>query len=148
YDEYAASVALVLPAAPRTAPPADFQVRVLDRLRRAGVSTSAEGRTGALDAGDAAPGGATATDEGGPSRRERRRRRLLPAAAALVGVALGAGAVAWYPGSDEVPPSAADQWQATLVTANGQDVGRIARSYGDDGPLLVLEVTDGPVGQQ
>lgn len=128
YDDYAASVALVLPAAPRTAPPADFQARVLDRFQRNQRSAAASGGSG-----------------------ERRRRWMLPAAAALAGIALGAGAMAWWPeGGDgqAPPPEVSEQWQTALVTSSGQQVGTVSRSYGSDGPVLVLAVTDGPAGQR
>lgn len=133
YDEYAASVALVLPAAPRTAPPADFQVRVLDRLQRAAAGPATE-RHAAVSVAEP----------------RRPRRWLLPAAAALAGMAIGAGAISWWPGGDaEVPPpSVTEQWHTALVTADGREVGRVSTSYGADGPVLVLEVTDGPAGQR
>lgn len=134
YDDYAASIALVLPAAPRTSPPVDFEVAVTGRLRSAHQSTGNE----------RAPAPETNT------RPAPRRRVLLVAAAAVLGVLLGAGggAIAWWPGAgEEQEPSAASAWHVPLVAADGQDVGHIARSYSADGPVLVLEVTDGPAGQ-
>ncbi|WP_147918092.1 anti-sigma factor family protein [Ruania zhangjianzhongii] len=132
YDEVAASIALVLPAAPRTSPPVDFEVTVLDRLRSAHQSAGND---------------RASTPEAG-TRDAPRRHLLLVAAAAALGVVLGVGggAIAWWPGGEQ-EPTATSAWQAPLVAADGQDVGRVARSYSADGPVLVLEVIDGPAGQ-
>lgn len=126
YDGYAESIALVLPASPRTAPPAGFTAQVLDRLDRARRS--------------------------GP-RTERRRgarrwaRSLQVAAALVVGLVLGAGAVLGGPEGGPAPaPRATTAWHAALLTAEDHSVGTVARSYSADGPVLVLEVTDGTPG--
>lgn len=135
YDSYAASIALVVPAAPRTAPPANFEVTVLDRIRARQQRDGSRG-TGARPV---AAGGV-----------QRRQRVLLVAAAVVLGLVLGAGAgaIAWRPGDEgERAPTATAAGQVPLATADGEGVGHVWRSYSADGPVLVLEVTDGPAGQ-
>src|SRR5699024_741743 len=84
YDDYAASIALVLPAAPRTSPPVDFEVAVTDRLRSAHQGTGSD----------------RARIPAANTRPAPRRPVLRAAAAAVLGVLLGAGggAIAWWPG--------------------------------------------------
>lgn len=126
YDGYAESIALMLPASPRTSPPPGFTARVLDRLDHARYGGS------------------------GPRARVRARswvRPLQVAAALVVGLALGAGAVLGWPEDGPAPvPGTTSAWHAALLTAEDQNVGTVARSYTADGPVLVLEVTDGTAG--
>ncbi|SED49326.1 hypothetical protein [Ruania alba] len=127
YDERAGAIEQVLPAVPRHAPGPDFESDVLARLR-------AE-RTGE-------PG------RGAPRTRASGRRRAIFAVAAawLLGLALGAGAVALLDGGTEAPPSAAAEWSAPLLTADGTRIGQVSRGWGPDGPMLVVDVAEGPVG--
>lgn len=126
YDGYAESIALLLPASPRTSPPPGFTAQVLDRLDHARRGGSR------------------------PRMRVRARswaRPLQVAAALVIGLALGAGAVLGWPAEDPAPvPRATSAWHAELLTAEDQNVGTVARSYTADGPVLVLEVTDGTAG--
>lgn len=105
-----------------------------------------------------APG--TAKDAGGaggpapfPLRRRPPERRWLPwlrvAAALVVGLVLGGGAVLGWPKGEPAPAaSPTPTWHASLRTADGQVVGTVARSSSAAGPVLVLEVTDGPAGKE
>lgn len=121
YDELASGVDLVLPAVPRSAPPPGFEGRVLDRL--------AAERAGG-------PGGAR-------SGGVRRRTVLLAAAAGLAGAVTGAGVTAYLRrGDGEVPGRG-----VPLLTAAGARVGSVSRSYGEGGPVLVVDVDDGPPGR-
>lgn len=135
FNGYADSIAMLLPASPRTAPPAGFEAQVLGRFehtRHAGT-----GRT----AGRA------------PTRAWV--RPLRAAAVLVVGLVLGAGAVLGWPEGEPVPapsatpePSATTAWHAALLTADGRPVGTVTHSYSADGPVLVLEVTGGAPGTE
>lgn len=120
YDELAGAVELVLPAVPRIAPPPAFEANALARIERA--------RRGAAQAG--------------PVPALRRRTVLWAAAAAVLGTAAGAGVTAYL--SQDGPPA---PWSTPLLTAEGAMVGQVSHSFGESGNLLVIEVTDGPVGR-
>ncbi len=127
FDGYADSIAMLLPASPRTAPPPGFSARVLDRMGGA--------RQGSRPRG--APAG------------RRWLGALRVAAVLVVGLVLGAGAVlGWSGGEPEPAPSASTGWRAPLLTADGRAVGAIARSYSTEGAVLVLEVTAEDAGKQ
>jgi hypothetical protein len=121
YDDLAGAVELVLPAVPRIAPPPAFETAALERIGRA--------RRGATPPD---------TSGGGVSRRTV----LWAAAAAVLGTAAGAGATAYL--TRDEPPS---PWATPLLTADGAGVGTVSPSYGDQGSLLVVDVTAGPVGR-
>lgn len=135
YDGYADSIALLLPASPRTAPPPGFTAQALDRLDRA--RHAGTGRTGNR-----------ATARGWV-------RPLRVAAILVVGLVLGAGAVLGWPEGEPAPapsttpePSSTTAWHAALLTADGRPVGAVTHSYSADGPVLVLEVTGGAAGEE
>jgi len=108
---------LALPAVPRTAPPAGFEARALERLRE------------------------ESDPRGGRAGRERRAPRwLLAAAAALLGVAVGVTGVRLLAEPPEQP--AVSAWAASLETADGEEVGRVARAAGPEGRRLVVVVED------
>lgn len=123
YDELAGAVEAVLPAVPRLSPPPGFEAAVLDRLD-------------AARGGRPEPGGAA-------TPAVRRRTVLLAAAAALTGAVAGAGATAYLRRDGDPVPA----WAAPLVTGDGTRVGLVARSYAEDGPALVVDVTGGPAGR-
>lgn len=123
YDDLAGAVELVLPAVPRVAPPPGFEGRVL----------------AALDAARQ-PGAHRLPAPAGPG--VDRRTVLWAAAAAVLGLAGGAGATAYLGGREPEP----GPWSAPLVTADARTVGLVAPSYGDRGPVLVVEVTGGRAG--
>lgn len=128
YGEIADSIELVLPAVPRVATPSGFDADVLARLA-------------AERDGQAPP----PAGEGG--RRESRHRPARWAVAAgLVGLAIGAGAAIGLQDGDEPVPVAASQWETPLMDSGGQVVGTVARSWSADGPALVVQIDDGPVG--
>lgn len=117
YDDLAGAVELVLPAVPRVAPPPSFETSVLGRLAEVRGTAGAFGR----------------------------RTFLWAAVAGVLGVTLGGGLTAYLDRED--PPAAArPDWVAPLLTAEGQEVGVVTRSYGEEGPVLVVDVLDGPVG--
>lgn len=122
YDELAGAIELVLPVVPRVAPPPGFEWRVLERLdaARGTPSPDAAGRPGV-----------------------RRRTVLWAAAAAVAGVVAGAGGTAYLRRAEDPAPS----WAAPLLTADGTRVGQVSPSFGGDGPVLVVDVTDGPAGR-
>lgn len=125
YDELAGAVDLVLAAVPRLSPPPGFEARVLARLEAVrGLPPAA------------------ATDLPAPVG-PRRRTVLWAVAAALAGAVAGAGVTA-YLDQEEEPDLT---WAAPLVTADGTRVGLVSRSFGQGGPVLVVEVSDGPVGR-
>lgn len=119
YDELAAAVELVLPAVPRIAPPPAFETQALARIH--------------------------AARRGDPARRGgvRRRTVLWAAAAAVLGVAAGAGAGAVLDQGEPTSP-----WARPLVTADGRTVGQVLPSYGEQGEMLVIEVTAAPAGRR
>ena len=136
FDGYADSIAMLLPASPRSAPPAGFEAQ------------AALGRFEHPHRG--APG------RGVGRASTRRWARLVRVAAVLVvGLVLGAGAVLGWPEDEPVAapsttsePSATPVWHAALLTDDGRPVGTVVRSYSADGPVLVLEVTGGAAGTQ
>ena len=135
YGEISDSVELVLPAVPRIAPPSGFDADVLARL-------------------------AAARDEQRPPaprtevHHDHRRRPVRWAVAAgLVGLAIGAGAAIGLQDSDqqdsdESVPVASSQWEEPLLDSGGEAVGTVARSWSTDGPALVVQIDDGPVGDE
>lgn len=125
YDDVAGAVELVLPAAPRVAPPPGFEDAALARL--------ADAR-----------GGGVAAGVGASSATPSRRTILWAAAAGLLGVTAGAGATAYLTGRE---PGSATPWSVPIVTADGQTVGHAAPSYDDRGDVLVVDVTGGQVGR-
>ena len=132
YDDLAGAVELVLPAVPRVAPPPAFETAALERIGRARRGTSPP------DTWGGGPLPAPDTRGGGPSRRTV----LWAAAAAVLGSAAGAGATAYL--TRDEPPS---RWSTPLVTADGATVGTVSPSYGDQGSLLVIDVSTGPAGR-
>lgn len=125
YDEIVGGIDVVLSAAPATAPPAGFDVRVLQSLgideRRASAPTRL--------------------------RPTRRRTNMLVAAAALLvalagGVAVGA--VVAERGADSPAQEAADT--STLVKDDGEPVGTASVGWLDDERVLVLSVNKPVVG--
>lgn len=138
YDDLAGAVEMVLPAVPRMAPPPRFEGRVLERLAQAGRVQDGPIQDGPVQ--DRRARGATAGRPGVP-----RRSVLRIAAAAVLGVAAGAGATAYLTRDEDEPPQ---PWAAPLLTADGTQVGRASRSFGQGGALLVVEVTNGPVGRR
>lgn len=124
YDELAGAIEDTLPAVPRVPPPPDFVQSVLTRI----------------GAEDGAP----------PATRPHRWRTVVPAAAAAVlGLVAGGGLALGLTGEDappatEVVTAAAP---AALVTADGNQVGAVSRSWYEGEPVLVVEVTSGPVGK-
>lgn len=121
HDDLVGAVDLVLPAVPRLEPPVGFVTAVLSRIE---------------DQRAAAPAGTTRT---GPSRRTV----LWAAAAGVLGLASGAGATAYLLRDQSPEPG---PYAVPLMTGDGQ-VGTVSRSFGSDGPMLVIDVTDGPAGK-
>lgn len=124
YDELADAIEDTLPAVPRVPPPPDFVRSVLTRI-------------------GAEEGAAAAT-------RPRRWGTVAPAAAAAVlGLVAGVGLTLGLAGEDappatEVVTAAAP---AALRTGDGDQVGAVSRSWHEGEPVLVVEVTSGPVGK-
>ncbi len=121
YDDLAGAVELVLPAVPRVAPPPSFETVALERIAHARHAAPPPGTPG-----------------GGVSRRTV----LWAAAAAVLGTATGAGVTAYL--AREEPPA---RWSSPLLTADGTTVGTVSPSYGEQGRLLVVDVTAGPAGR-
>lgn len=128
YDEISSAVDHTLTAAPRIEPTPGFDRTVLEAM---GMS---DGVSGGRAAGST-----------------WHRPWVLVAAAAVVGVLAGIGATVavTQPGDDQ--PGDADQPTMladgnALVTADGERVGSVARSFADGQPVIVVGVTDGPVG--
>ncbi|SEE60619.1 hypothetical protein [Ruania alba] len=63
----------------------------------------------------------------------------------LLGLALDGGRWRLLDGGTEAPPSAAAEWSAPLLTATHPDRAGVPR-LGPDGPMLVVDVAEGPVG--
>lgn len=119
YDDLAAAVDSVLPAAPALAAPAGFDARVLERL-----------------------------DVQRPKRRRALRPALLVAAAVIAGVcAGGAGVTVLGQSGHESPPTvtASDQG-ARLVTGSGETVGTVEPSRVGDRDVVVMQIADGGSG--
>ena len=133
YDDLAGGIEQILPAVPRTAPPPDFESAVLSRL--------------------AAQRGRAVTPASTDGARDLPRRRRGPwrpvAAGTVLGIAVGAGIMWGIAGrsSEEEPPSEASEWSAELVTGDGTEVGTVSRSYAENGPALVIDVTGGEPGR-
>ena len=118
YDDVAATVDSVLPAAPTVAPPAGFDARVLDRL---------------------------ALRSPQQTRPARRSRRWVLAAAAAAVVGAGAGvAGATVLGRSEDPEVTARG--ARLRTAAGAAVGTVEPTRLSGREVLVMQVAGAPVG--
>lgn len=123
YDELATTIEQTLAAVPRIAPPAGFEDRVLSTLH---------------------------TKEPAVSGASRWRAILPVAAAAVVGLLAGIGLTLGFTG-DELPGSeqviVADD-SAALITASGEQVGSVSRSRESGEPVLVVDVSNGPVGKR
>lgn len=118
-DELAAVGDSLLLAAPEMEPPAGFESRVLERLPSAAALT----------------GSASAASQPGAGGDGPRPRRWLAVAAAAVLVS-GAAAVAVVVAQRTGP---ADEVEAAIVTASGQEVGEI-RLLRDPVPHLLITV--------
>lgn len=146
YDEVARAVDEVLVATPRVQPPPGFDRAVLDAM---GMDTR-DMDTGDMDTGDT-DGDTDAGDidhrqAAGHRRTAGRRRPWLLATAAVVGVLAGVGGTIVATQDDQTaePPVLAEG--TALRTSDGERVGSIVRSYVDGQPVIVVGVTDGPVG--
>lgn len=86
--------------------------------------------------------------EPGTGRQRRRWQRWRPlAASVVVGLGLGAGAaLALAP--DEPVRDSAGAHAAALRTGDGERVGTVTRGRMDGDPVLVVTVTEGPVGME
>lgn len=131
YTEVVGAIDATVPAAPEAQPPAGFDLRVLAAL--------------GIDGADA-----------GPVRRLGRlsRPRMLLAAAAVVLVA-AAGAVGAASllddsgsGPDDVAagPATLAQGTSVLTTGDGERVGTAALAWMHESRVLVVSVSDAPVG--
>ncbi len=116
-DELAAVGDNLLLAAPEIEPPAGFESRVLERLPSAAALT-----------------GSASSQPGAGGARARPRRWLAVAAAAVL--VSGAAAVAVVVAQRTGP---ADEVEAAIVTASGQEVGEI-RLLRDPVPHLLITV--------
>ncbi|WP_306317493.1 MULTISPECIES: hypothetical protein [unclassified Streptomyces] len=119
YDDLAAAVDSVLPAAPALAAPAGFDARVLERL-----------------------------DVHRPTRRRAPRPALFVVAAVLAGVcAGGVGAtVLGRPGQEDPPAVTASEHGAELVTRSGTTVGTVEPSRVGDRRVVVMQIAEGGPG--
>jgi anti-sigma factor RsiW len=127
YADMVAAVDATVPAAPQAQPPAGFDVRVLAEL---GIDTPARSGPVARVGRLATPG------------------RLLTAAALLVAVAAGvwAGATVVDGADDARVPVA--EGTAMLWTGDGRQVGTAAVAWMHESRVLVVQVSDAPVGVQ
>lgn len=141
YDELAAAIEHTLAAVPRVGPPPDFEQRVLQRLHSDVAAAAAQG---------ARP--ARSPRQGRSSGRARPWRPVLgTAAAVLVGLLAGVGLTLGLTADAEPPATeavATVAGMAALTTSAGDAVGHVSRSFADGEPVLVVEVTDGPVGNR
>jgi anti-sigma factor RsiW len=129
YDDVLAAVDGALPAAPHIAPPVGFEQRVMTTI---GVLANRE----------------TTTEHTTPPHPRRSRLRLALAAAAVVlaAVAGGAAAIAIW-GDDDTPPEPILTAQsAALRNAGGDIVGTAAVSSVDGKPVIVVSLSDPPIG--
>ncbi len=151
YADLADSIQLVLPVAPRIAPPPGFDADVLAAL--AGGGSPTHGSVPSAGPGTRAEPVAAAGGDG-PSVASpvpisgRRRTVRLAVAAGLVGLAVGAGVMAGLADRDEPAPISADQDGIPLVDAGGAAVGSVAHGRDDDGPVLIVRIDDGPAGYE
>jgi anti-sigma factor RsiW len=129
YSDVVAAIDATIPAAPEAQPPAGFEARVLASL------------------GVEAPGQAS------PVERLTRSRssRVLLAAAAVVAVVAGGmfGTAALRgPGETDAPDAAAALPQGTTVleTGDGESVGTAAVAWMHERRVLVVAVSNAPVG--
>ncbi|HLS25196.1 MAG TPA: hypothetical protein VK063_04905, partial [Beutenbergiaceae bacterium] len=152
YGEVADAIQLVLPAAPRIAPPPGFDAEVLELLTRGGALAARSAGTARLVEGNTASGRGrrvgVATPESASVPAPRRRSVRLAIAAALVGLGVGAGVTAGVLTADQQTPITAGADEATLVDSDGAAVGSVARGRGDDGPVLIIRIDDGPPGYE
>ena len=152
YGELADTIQLVLPAAPRIAPPPGFEAGVLEALTRSGAPAARSARTslGAERNGASGRGGRVGVVAPKPASvpAPRRWSVRLTIAAALVGLAVGAGVTAGVLIADQRAPITAGADEATLVDSGGAAVGSVARGRGDDGPVLIIRIDDGPTGYE
>ncbi|WP_159621671.1 anti-sigma factor domain-containing protein [Ruania rhizosphaerae] len=133
YDEHADVIEQLLPAVPRHSPSPEFEARVLARLRD-DPATEPEPE----------PGEVTTADGDRIARGWGRRRALLAVAAAWVlGLVLGGAMVQFL---EQDAPPAVTVASAPLMTSDGDRIGQVARSDSSDGPMLVIEVAQGPPG--
>jgi anti-sigma factor RsiW len=126
YTDIVAAVDATVPAAPQTQPPAGFDLRVLAEL---GIDTP---------------------DRHGPTARLSglvSPRRLLVAAGLLIAVAAGAwaGATALDGPETRVPVAAGT---AMLRTGAGEQIGTAAVAWMHERRVLVVQVSNAPVGVQ
>ena len=135
YDELATAIEHTLAAVPRVGPPPDFERRVLQRLHDDVAAAAAQGTR--------------------PARSRRQARRWRPvlgaAAAGVVGLLAGVGLTLSLTADEEPPVTeavATVAGGAALTTSAGDGVGQVSRSFADGEPVLVVEVTDGPVGNR
>lgn len=138
FDDLSAAVESTLAAVPRTEPRPGFAASVLDRLDPP-VPAALPGRP-----------------QGG---RPGRGRPGMPAwvgvaAAAVVGLGVGTvGTLALRDGLDGAPGTEVPAAQplaasgSALTTADGTVVGTVSRSYGEAGPMLVVDITGGEPGR-
>lgn len=125
YDDILAAVDATLPAAPQIAPPIGFEQRVMSRI-------------GALATAEATPRP--------PGRRLRGRLLLAAAAVVLAALAGGAAAVAIWGDDDAAREPVLTADSAALRKGNGKIVGTAAPSSVDDKPVIVVSISDPPVG--
>ncbi|MET8472957.1 hypothetical protein ABZY90_01675 [Streptomyces sp. NPDC006422] len=119
YDDLAAAVDSVLPAAPALAAPAGFDARVIERL-----------------------------DVQRPKRRRALRPALLVAAAVIAGVCAGGAGVTvlGQPGHESPPAVSASDQGARLVTGSGTTVGTVEPSRVGDRDVVVMQIAKGAPG--
>ncbi len=132
YDDILAAVDATLPAAPEIAPPVGFEQRVLSKI-------------GALATAKATAEATTEATERPPRRPPR--GRLLLAAAAMVLAALAGGITAvtiW--GDDASPQPVLTAHSAALRKGDGEVVGTAALSSVNDKPVVVVSISDPPIG--
>lgn len=135
-DELSAAVESTLAAVPRTEPRPGFAASVLDRLDPP-VSTQPP----------------RAPEQGRPER-PRVPAWVGVAAAAVLGLGVGTvGTLALGDGLGGAPGTEVPAAQplatngSVLTTADGTAVGTVSRSYGEAGPMLVVDITGGKPGR-
>ncbi|MDQ4007342.1 MAG: hypothetical protein M3211_04530 [Actinomycetota bacterium] len=122
YGEVVGAIDATVPVAPQASPPAGFDARVLTAM---GIDT----------------GGGSVR----PLERVRSPRMLIAAAAAALvlaaGVWAGTGAL-----DDEVPEARGPVGASALATGDGEQVGTAAVAWMHDRRVLVVSISDAPVG--